>query len=204
MNNKLKIFVIICSLAIIIGYNFFEKKKDNEYEYYLDNIVEDTKVENISNLDENASKIKVYIIGEVQSPGVVELEYGARIEDAIIQAGGTTNKSDLSRLNLAFLLEDGVKIIVPSVDDVLQEQEDQYEENYNGGLNQDSGKNSKININTAQANELENLPGVGASLAEKIVKFREENGKFKNIEDLKNVSGIGERKFESLKDYIKI
>ena len=71
-------------------------------------------------------------------------------------------------------------------------------------INDKSGINKKVNINKASQSDLENIPGVGPSLAQKIISFRDENGKFKNVEDLKNVSGIGDKKFESIKDYVDV
>ena len=220
MENKkeiIKIVAILIVVAIIVIYNFvFKEKEEYDYENIVladESVAKDTNGANKENNNTDSSeseemnKIKVYVIGEVKSPGVVKLEEGARIEDAIILAGGTTDKSDLSKINLAYMLEDGQKLYVPSI-----------EENFNGeyisaengeGIIENTGekgdsKNKIININTADVSELCDLPGVGEALAERIVTYREENGKFKNIEDLKNVSGIGDKKFESLKEFIKV
>lgn len=193
----IKNIVIIAIVLSIVVYNFFIKKEENIEEIGMsENIF--TNEEKIQ--EENIEKVKVYIIGEVNRPGVVELEFGARIEDAIILAGGTTNKSDLSKVNLAYILEDGQKIIIPSIDD--KSEEDIGNVIGEGVLNED--KNEKININKADINELCKLSGVGEALAQKIINYRNENGKFKNIEDLKNVSGIGDKKYDSLKDYISV
>lgn len=185
----IKNIVIVVIVLFIIIYNFFIKEENYEETNASDIIF--TNEEKIE--EKKSDKIKVYIIGEVNNPGVVEIDEGDRIEDAIILAGGTTNKSDLSKINLACVLEDGEKIRIPSIDD---KSEMNYEE--------ESDKDKKININKANVNELCELSGVGESLAQKIIDYRNENGKFKNIEDLKKVTGIGEKKYESLKNYITI
>lgn len=196
----LKTTIIVIIVILVVIYNFaYKKNKDEEYED-----LEIINNENISNTEvrEEVDKIKVYVTGEVKFPGVIELESGARIEDAINLAGGTTDKSDLSLINLAYSLEDGEKLYIPNLDENFKEQ---YitKENAEGIVESTNSDNkSKININTGDITELSNLPGVGSSLAQKIITYRQTNGKFKTIEDLKNVSGIGDKKYESLKEYI--
>lgn len=207
MKNRkelVKTIIIVIVVAIIAIYNFVFKEDEEEFVY--NNII----VGNTENLNSNKneveknSKIKVYVIGQVKSPGVVELEEGSRIEDAIILAGGTTEKSDLSKINLAYSLEDGQKLYVPSIEENF-DSEYLTTENGEGILETTKEENSSIiNINTADLSELCNLPGVGEALAQRIITYREENGKFKSKEDLKNVSGIGDKKYESLKDSIKV
>lgn len=206
--NIIKIILIVIIVLIIIVYNFFIKKEEFEEFDYSDFIVDNTNSIENNNLNEiinEKNKIKVYVIGEVKNPGVVEIEEGDRIEDAIILAGGTTENTDLSKINLAYYLEDGQKIVVPSIhDNIENEGENNNEDLSEAGVVGESSNDSKVNINTASETELQTLSGIGESLAERIVTYREENGKFKNIEDLKNVSGIGDKKFESLKEYIKV
>lgn len=193
-------FLVLCVLGIAIYYFMSNNTKEEEISY-SEGIVSENIIHN-ETIEEINDKIKVYVIGEVKKPGVVELDVGARIEDAIIMAGGTTEYSDLSKVNLAYCLEDGQKICIPSTKESIEEN---YitTENGEGVLeSENNDKNSKININTGNLSELMNLPGVGESLAQRIITYREENGKFKNIEDLKKVSGIGDRKFENLKEYV--
>ena len=131
---------------------------------------------------------------------------GDRIINAIEAAGGVTEKADLSKVNLAFVLSDGNKIRIPSVDDVNIEKE-----NY---LSVDSGKNviiegnggsgGKVNINIATQTELETLTGIGPSIAAKIIEYRNKNGKFNTKEDVKNVSGVGNEKYNGIKDEITV
>lgn len=197
--------IIILVIIILIGIYYFFRENSNNYEEInkSDIIIESNEnIKNSVSEEDIEENIKVYIIGEVKTPGVIELNAGSRLEDAIILAGGTTNLSDLSKINLARVLEDGQKIYIPSINengnDNLQEVEELEEYDTNNNLK----STKKININTATITELCTLSGVGESLANKIIKYREENGKFKTIEDLKNVNGIGDKKYESLKDYI--
>ena len=198
--EALKIICIAIIIVIAIGYNLIYKKDSNE-EYDYSEIVTN---ENIEVTKEEEEKIKVYVTGQVNSPGVIELEHGARIEDAIILSGGTTKLANLSLINLAYSLEDGEKLYIPSLNENFSE-EYITKENAEGIIESTNSKsNSKVNINTGGINELSSLPGVGESLAQKIITYREQNGKFKKIEDLKNVSGIGDKKYESLKEYISV
>lgn len=197
--------IIILVIIILIGIYYFFRENSNNYEEInkSDIIIESNEnIKNSVSEEDIEENIKVYIIGEVKTPGVIELNAGSRLEDAIILAGGTTNLSDLSKINLAKVLEDGQKIYIPSINengnDNLQEVEELEEYDTNNNLK----STKKININTATIAELCTLSGVGESLANKIIKYREENGKFKTIEDLKNVNGIGDKKYESLKDYV--
>ncbi|MCX7795256.1 MAG: helix-hairpin-helix domain-containing protein [bacterium] len=144
-------------------------------------------------------KIAVHIGGAVRNPGLYYISVDSRVADAIQIAGGPTPDADLDAINLASKLIDGSKILVPSKLKKLD---------ISSGSNTSLGETSvgasvkKININTATAKELEELPGIGPTLAGKIISYRETNGPFKNIEDIKKVSGIGEKKFEAIKDLI--
>ena len=130
------------------------------------------------------------------------MEEGARIADAIEAAGGATLEAELSKLNLAYVLKDGQKIYIPSI---LDEEEEYIMEGSGDGVikeEEEQDKEGKININTATQTELETLTGIGPSTASKIIEYRKQNGEFKTIEDTKNVSGIGENKYESIKNNI--
>lgn len=198
MNKKYIIFIVIfCGITII--YLISYKSKSN---IYIDNLVEENFDNNINEKISEIDKIKIHISGEVQMQGIIEINEGDRIADAIEEAGGITEKADLTKVNLAYVLEDGQKLYIPSVDDQnFVEIQEESGENIIVNLDNNS---SKINVNNASETELQKISGVGPSLATRIVKYREENGKFKNIEDLKNVSGIGEKKYESIKEEVCI
>lgn len=151
--------------------------------------------------------IYVHIVGEVRNQGVIALNKGQRIVDAIEKAGGVSEEADLSKVNLAFVLSDGQKVRIPSVNESTEVVQEVV--TAGGGNNIVQGGSSagsfvKVNINNASQTELETISGVGPSLAAKIINYREKNGRFKNIEELKNVSGIGDAKFEGMKDFIEI
>ena len=185
-----QIILIIISIYVLTKIDEYNYEENNYEEYFAEE-------ENI--IKEEAKKvIVVHIIGEINKPGIVELEEGARVIDAIKKAGGTTEKADLAQINLAYILKDGQKIYIPNTEDNDKKIE------YNTANIENNIKEEKININTADEDELQRLPGVGASTAAKIIKYREENGSFRKIEDIQNVKGIGEAKYNDLKEQIEV
>lgn len=144
---------------------------------------------------EERPQLTVHVAGAVSHPGVVLLEEGDRVIDAIEEAGGPLPEADLEGLNLAQAVQDGQKILVPREG-----------ETKDGGLNPSGkgGSGGKVNLNSAGQRELEELPGIGPTLAERIIAYREKKGGFKSVEELKQVSGIGEKKFEELRDLVEI
>mgnify|MGYP000271900557 FL=1 len=144
--------------------------------------------------------------------GIYELDENSRIADAIDKAGGITEEANINNINLAFVLEDGVKIYIPKKGDNSNEIKDDtntYISKRSDNIElaqstKNNNTNNKVNINTANQTELETLPGIGASIATKIISYRNKNGKFINIEDIKKVNGIGESKYEKIKDLIKV
>ncbi len=147
----------------------------------------------------------IHITGAVQQPGVYQLAQGKRIIDAVQLAGGVTEKANIDAVNLAAPLYDGQKIIIPYLPDNLENEltargelymiSPEYIYSSNSGL---------ININTANVRELESLPGIGPVLADHIVEYRKNNGVFRKVEDIKNVPGIGEKKFQAIKELITV
>lgn len=137
--------------------------------------------------------ICVYVCGEVEAPGVYELDAEARIGEAVEAAGGMTEEAADSWLNLAERMTDGQKIEVPS--------KKQAEELKEQAVVQESGL---VNLNTATAEQLTTLRGIGESKAEDILNYREQHGGFRTIEDLMQIPGIKERVFEKIKDQITV
>ena len=151
--------------------------------------------------------IMVDISGEIVTPGVVKLPEGSRIIDAITAAGGKTEDADLSKVNLAYIFDDGVQLYIPRYNEKLEKEIVQTEPGVGiiqEGINTTSKKDSKVNINTANKEKLATLPGIGEGTAEKIIEYRSKTGKFKAIDEIKKIPGIGESKFKSLKDKITI
>jgi len=150
-------------------------------------------------------KIVVYVTGAVKNPGVYTLEDGLRVKDAIDMAGGTLPEADLLRLNLAQKLNDEDKLYVPKIGEVPDGQPGQENPAGVGGtVGISSPSDGKININNASISDLDTLPGIGPATAQKIIDYRTQNGPFKSIDDIKNVSGIGDKKFEEIKDKISV
>lgn len=150
--------------------------------------------------------IYVYICGEIEFPGVYELNKGSRLFELINKAGGLTAMASDTYLNQAVELSDGAKIYVPSKEEaaervVLSPDASMSAE---GGGAAGSAKALLVNINTASESELQGISGIGASRAADIVKYREENGAFGSIEDIKNVSGIKDGLFSKIKDQITV
>lgn len=198
---KIAIVAIVAILAIV--YYFSSHKESDNYENLL---AESVVVNNTATEEtvEETSTIKVYMTGEVNNPGVIELEEGARIQDAIEGAGGIKPEANLKDVNLAYEVEDGEKIYIPNVSEETTETTESAGTATESSTGSSSNSKGKININKATASELTAIPGVGESTAQKIIAYREENGKFKAIEDIKNVSGIGDSKFNNIKDYIAV
>ena len=154
----------------------------------IDSNLADSKDSNNSKNSNEEEVIVIHVIGHVMNEGIVKIKEGSRVIDAIEAAGGATEDSDLSLINLAYVLSDGEKIYVPGVDD---NEDMDVSEFLNIGENR---KELKVNINTANEAEFEKLPGIGASIASKIVDYRNENGKFKSKEEIKNISGKEKRR----------
>ena len=197
LNKKQKIIlvIIVSAILIFIGYCIVKKASNNNYEEL--EIEENEINENI--IEEESKIIMVHIVRKKKKQGIVEIEEGARIADVIKKAGGETEEADLSKINLAYPVEDGEKIYIPNKND---KENLEYITEGIGNEKVYNNEESKININKASQVELETLPGIGPSTALKIIEYREENGKFEQIEDIKNVSGIGDAKFENIKESI--
>lgn len=167
-------------------------------------------VENGGTDNEEENKILIHITGSVKAEGVVILNSGDRIIDAIEAAGGEKEDADLSKLNLAYILQDGEKLYVPSINDTEEKVYVTAENGENvitegaGNTDKVDGKKETVNINTATKEELMTLPGVGESTAIKIIDYRKSNGKFQKIEDIKSVPGIGDSKFQTMKEKLSV
>ena len=205
LKNKKYVYILIGCIVIIISVitcviieSNDEKKNtlstDQSFTNLSNNEIEDNKEEN---------EIVVHIAGEVKIPGIIRIKEGSRIIDVIEKAGGYTDQADTEKVNLAYEVKDEQKIVIPNInkkDDeskIIDDDESFVKDNGNSS-------SSKVNINTATQSEFESLTGIGPSMASKILDYREKNGKFKSIEELKNVPGIGSSKFESIKDEICI
>ena len=203
INNKKIILIIISIIFIIILFVFFNngQKEGEEIIEEIDN-KEDI---NIQENEEETKQIVIHITGCVKQQGIIKINEGARIADVIQLAGGLTEEADIAKVNLAYIIKDAQKIYIPSIYD---EPDIEYITSKSGENviieNKYEGESNMVNINTSTQTELEKLPGIGPSTALKIINYREEKGKFKSIEEIKEVPGIGDAKFNSIKDMIEI
>lgn len=222
LENKKKIIISVILIIILITafliYIFITNEEYSSMDLEAtvveksENIVESedkNTSENVNNnqVTEDKEEIAVHITGEVKKQGIIYLEKGSRVADAIKKAGGETKDADLSQINLAYILQDGQKIYVPNKNEKISQYITEKSGNNDTEENTTSNSNKedkKVNINTANQSELDQLPGIGPSIAQKIIEYREENGNFKNIQELQNVKGIGNAKYEEIKDNVTV
>ena len=196
MKKNYKTIGIGVILIIVVGYLLISYinggskslNKNNDESIFVEG--EDEETIEIKN-----KEIVVEIKGEIIKPNIYWMKEESIIGDLIKEAGGLTEKADLSGINRAELLKNHQSIVIPSI-----EAERGVTSNTKSGVDKDG----KININTATEAELDTLPGIGPARAADIKTYREENGGFKSIEDIKNIKGIGEASFEKMKERITI
>lgn len=206
--------IIVISLGVIVafisGFSFLNKtgiiggnakiEENLLLELNEDELGEDSDFHEENMEDHEGGLIMVHICGQVNNPGIIELESGSRVIDAVNLAGGLKKTADSDRINLARKLLDEEKVYIPEIGEEELPIED-------FGLNQSNKDNNssggKININLSSKEELMTLSGIGEVTAQKILDYREEN-LFKTLDDIKNVSGIGDKKFEAIKEFITV
>ncbi len=204
-SNQEKMTITLLLIVIIIGAGIVLYRNINNEENITINRASDISENSFPAQIETPSVI-IHITGAVKSPGVYQLKSTDRVVDAIKIAGGETGEANLDLINLAALLKDGQKIVIPyktySEDgEEINKNKDYAIEAVSYAATTDS-ISGKININTANAVMLQTLPGIGPVLSERIVEYRNQNGFFGIIDDIKDVSGIAEKKFEGIKDLI--
>lgn len=159
--------------------------------------------ETTARADENTQKtICVFVCGEVQQEGVYELPEDARVNDALQMAGGFSEAASKDAVNLAERVVDGQRIYFPSAEEVENQTWDAETEYSESDASSQAEQAHKININTADREELMTLSGIGEAKADAVIAYREEHGSFQNIDEIMNVSGIGENLFEKIKEKI--
>lgn len=224
LTKKQKIILTVVAIIVVLIGCYYVYSKDNDFISTEENIINDeTDVKEKQEYSD--TMIIIHVSGAVNQEGIVELNPNSRIADAIDKAGGLREDAYIDKINLAYVLEDGMKIYIPNVNEKTQNQdltntsdnEDNYVTKESGvqtanadgttkanSNNQNQSSNKKMNINKATESELESLPGIGPSTAQKIISYRNEKGKFNSIEDIKNVSGIGDSKYNNIKGLISI
>jgi competence protein ComEA len=167
------------------------------------NVDEKIKTKPKEELKPKVETIMIDVKGEIKKPGVYQSNQGERVIDVINQAGGLTDKADESQINFAAHVQDEMVVYIPAKGEISA--------NFSPDLSSfpstatgSSQETKKINLNKADETELQNLPGIGPSKAASIISYRNENGPFQSIDDLKNISGIGDKTFEKLKESIMV
>lgn len=211
-HKKLMIFCIIIIVLLLLAYYYFYEKDHENI------VIEKEEVTSATTISNDEGDIYVDIKGHVAKPGVYSFKISdnARINDLILKSGGLLKDADTSLLNLSKKLEDEMTIVIYSkseVENYVKEQNDllkklelcEQKVKNNACINQPEVNNDhkKININKASKEDLETIPGIGESKALNIIKYRN-NTPFKTIDDIKNVEGIGDSLFESIKEYLTI
>ncbi len=188
---KKQLFVLIIILLAAIGGTY--------YGLYSE---EQSAVLESSPPAENALPVKeitIYVTGAVNKPGLVKVAEGARAADAINACGGLLPIADSEKINLAQNLKDGQQLKVPE-----KERSNSNVDKSKADMSKNGGSGEMVNINTADEKALDTLPGIGPAMAKRIIEYRETEGLFQSIEDIKKIRGIGDAKFEKLKDKICI
>ncbi len=147
--------------------------------------------------------VAVHVIGAVPRPGLYEFAEGARVQDAIDAAGGLLTSADVDTINLAALLVDGQQLNIPYREGAAPTEPPAAPELPNSNENENTNEDL-ININTATVEELDSLPGIGPTIAQRIIDYRTENGPFTNIDEIMEVPGIGPSTFDEIKDLITV
>lgn len=208
------VMVVGCIIFLLVGYfsskpeaynsdivfksEAIEKKKDEV-------VVDNSKNSNIKSTEITSNDYKTIVVeikGQVKKPNVYVMEFGSRVYELIEKAGGYTAKADTSSVNGSMKLKDEDCIIVYSKDDIKNSKIPNIVNTSNSSTGVE--QSGKINLNTATKEELKTLPGVGEVTAQKIIDYREQNGGFSSVEDLKKISRIGEKTIEKFKDKIEV
>ncbi|PZG38513.1 competence protein ComEA [Listeria ivanovii] len=195
--KKYKFHVLITVLVICACLIYLLLPDDQ-----IDEVTENLAVTEAPNTDKDGIKEAKYIYidikGSVRSPGVYELPLDARVQDAVKIAGGLTDEADIAKLNLAEKLKDEMSIYV------YRKGEQGSETNTTNSGQTNASTDGKVNLNTASASYLQQIPGIGESKATAIIEFREKEGLFQTMKDLQKVTGIGEKTVEKLKEYLDV
>ncbi|MDU5977458.1 competence protein [Finegoldia magna] len=206
--SKDKILIGI-AIIVLVGFGYYKSNSDNLNNNQIQTLVDTKSTESINEKSENNTQNRennsttmCQIDGCVNKPGVYSFKKDDRIKDIVELAGGFTQDADTKSVNLAMKLKDEMKVYIPSKTETSKAQNNDRQSSDIVTI-KDNNSSSLVNINTADSNKLQTLPGIGPSKAKKIIEFREKN-QFKKIEEIKNVDGIGDKTFESLKSLITI
>lgn len=216
MTKRNIVLIMLVFLCVITSFILYGRNKSKVFkDEYMKNIFVEEEAPDDNSVEVNAEPIKevkgenqltksikmivVEIKGEVVSPDVYEISEGSIIRDLITKAGGLTNEANIDKINRADKLRDNQLIVIPNKNELSNANT-----NINVSKEGNTAEDGIININTASLEELQKINGVGEVKAKSIINYREKNGGFKSIDEMKNIEGIGDKTFEKMKDQITI
>ncbi|WP_278600033.1 helix-hairpin-helix domain-containing protein [Clostridium tertium] len=216
MTKRNIVLIMLVLLCVITSFILYGKNKSKVFkDEYMKNIFVEEEAPDDNSVEVNAEPIKevkgenqltkgtkmivVEIKGEVANPDVYEISEGSIIRDLITKAGGLTNEANIDKINRADKLRDNQLIVIPNKNELSNANT-----NINVSKEGNTAEEGIININTASLEELQKINGVGEVKAKSIINYREKNGGFKSIDEMKNIEGIGDKTFEKMKDQITI
>ncbi|MFJ7828868.1 helix-hairpin-helix domain-containing protein [Peribacillus sp. NPDC097284] len=205
LKKKLTVVAVAIVIVVIGFYLFFQPEDETAgtEDIFAASANEEMEEETKPEAESEPRIMKVDVKGAVRAPGVFTAQAGDRVIDLITEAGSFTDKADMDKVNLAQLVEDQMVIYVPKIGEEDVEGPANVATAPTGSM-ASSSTGGQVNLNAATQADLETLSGIGPSKATAILEYRETIGKFKQVEDLKNVSGIGDKTFEKLKDSITV
>ena len=216
MTKRNIVLIMLVFLCVITSFILYGKNKSKVFkDEYMKNIFVEEEATDDNSVEVNAEPIKevkgenqltkgtkmivVEIKGEVVNPDVYEISEGSIIRDLITKAGGLTNEANIGKINRADKLRDNQLIVIPNKNELSNANT-----NINVSKEGNTAEEGIININTASLEELQKINGVGEVKAKSIINYREKNGGFKSIDEMKNIEGIGDKTFEKMKDQITV
>lgn len=209
--KQYKLALVIALIGLVIA-GFMMLQREQKQENNIQQLMEQTSYSSSSTTekskqrsesdqgDKNEGMVTVDVKGAVKTPGVYQLKSSSRVHDALLKAGGMTNEADLKSINQAQKLVDEAVVYVAKVGENVVD----VTTNTSTSSATSQAKSGLVNLNTATEADFQTISGIGQKRAQDIIAYREANGKFKSVDDLKNVTGIGAKTLEKLKEYVTV
>lgn len=209
--KQYKLALVIALIGVVIA-GFMMLQREQKQENNIQQLMEQTSYSSSSTTekskqrsendqgDKNEGMVTVDVKGAVKKPGVYQLKSSSRVHDALLKAGGMTDEADLKSINQAQKLVDEAVVYVAKVGENVVD----VTTNTNASTATSQAKAGLVNLNTATEADFQTISGIGQKRAQDIIAYRETNGKFKSVDDLKNVTGIGAKTLEKLKEYVTV
>ena len=209
--KQYKLALVIALIGLVIA-GFMMLQREQKQENNIQQLMEQTSYSSSSTTekskqrsesdqgDKSEGMVTVDVKGAVKKPGVYQLESSSRVHDALLKAGGMTDEADLKSINQAQKLVDEAVVYVAKVGENVVD----VTTNTNASTATSQAKAGLVNLNTATEADFQTISGIGQKRAQDIIAYREANGKFKSVDDLKNVTGIGAKTLEKLKEYVTV